>query len=349
MFWHHKDKSGEIDVDEFFHGLEIEPTPFGERVFKVADVSNDGEIDFGEFFVAIYNFCSFDDRSLLAFCFNIFDVDRSGSIERSEIKALIRMMRGNTKKLDAMTDSLLKQMDTDGDGEMSLAEFSKMHKSAPSMLMPAFQMKNQLTEVVCNKSWWKKQQASRSKLNLGDLIPLYAKMRDDGSMQKKLEKRQTRINKEGMGTGTVTAAKGCTVHIKPAAKAPVLSKLKKGTLIDIAEDKTAGENANKVVWYRIGSKRWVHGKHIQVLSDDWKRKKVGGGGGGGRKKKGKAGGGGGASKYAVGADDPGDWQKHKDESTGKNYWYSKKLKKTTWKDPSKVLTSKKKKLKVTGS
>lgn len=77
-----QDKSGQIDVDEFFNGLRIEPTPFGECVFKVADVSNDGEIDFGEFFVAIYNFCSFDEYSMMQFCFNIFDVDRSGEIDK---------------------------------------------------------------------------------------------------------------------------------------------------------------------------------------------------------------------------------------------------------------------------
>jgi serine/threonine-protein phosphatase 2B regulatory subunit len=342
-----RDKSGQIDVDEFFNGLKIEPTAFGERVFKVADVSNDGEIDFGEFFVAIYNFCSFDDRSLLNFCFNIFDVDRSGSIDRGEVKALIKMMRGNSKKLDKMTDSLLKKLDTDGDGEMSIAEFMKMNKASPSMLAPAFEMKNQLTEVICGSTWWRKQQASRSKLNLGDLTALYTKLRDDGDMEKKLERRQTRIQKEGMGSGTVTSKKGAAVHVKPNVKAPVLSKLKKGALVDIAEDKTIGENANKMVWYRVGSKRWVMGKNIQVLSDDWKHKKPGGGGGGGggggrKKTKGKSAAGGG-SKYAV--DDPGDWQKHEDSSTGKSYWYSKKLKKTTWKDPSKVI-SKKKQLKV---
>ena len=96
-----KDKSGQIDVEEFFQGLRIEPTSFGERVFKVADVSHDGEIDFGEFFVAVYNFCSFSADSLLNFCFNIFDVDRSGSIERAEVKALVKMMRGSSSKHSA--------------------------------------------------------------------------------------------------------------------------------------------------------------------------------------------------------------------------------------------------------
>ena len=268
-----RDKSGQIDVDEFFNGLKIDPTPFGERVFKVADVSNDGEIDYGEFFVAIYNFCSFDEKGLLQFCFNIFDVDRSGDIDRDEVKALVKMMRGNNKKLEKQTDQLMRQLDTDGDGQMSVTEFYSMNKSAPSMLLPAFQMKNQLTEVICGKSWWKSQETSRRKLNLGDLIPLYAKLRDDGAMSKKLERRETRITKDGMGSGTVTATKGCTVHVKPNKKAPILSKLKKGTLIDIAEEKVTGEGAKKDVWFRMGKKRWVNGKHITILSDDWRHKK----------------------------------------------------------------------------
>jgi hypothetical protein len=82
-----------------------------------------------------------------------------------------------------------------------------------------------------------------------------------------------------------------------------------------------------------------------VLSDDWRHKKPGAGGG--KKKKGKAAAAAGGSKYSV-AEDPGDWQKHEDASTGKPYWYSKKLKKTTWKDPLKAGVSKQKKLKVAG-
>ena len=185
-----KDKSGQIDVEEFFHGLKLEPTSFGERVFKVADVSHDGEIDFGEFFVAVYNFCSFNADSLLNFCFNIFDVDRSGSIERAEVKALVKMMRGNSSKLDQKADALLKKMDRDGDGEMSLSEFKAMNKTAPSILQPAFELKSQLTEVICGASWWKKQEASRRKLNLGDLIPLYTKLRDSGSMEEAIRMYQ---------------------------------------------------------------------------------------------------------------------------------------------------------------
>ena len=165
--------------------MRIEPTPFGECVFKVADVSNDGEIDFGEFFVAIYNFCSFDEYSMMQFCFNIFDVDRSGEIDKTEVKLLITMMRGKSADLDQMTTQLLRKLDTDGDGMMSIEEFQKLNKKAPSMLAPAFNLKNQLTEVICGASWWKKQETSRKKLNLGDLIPLYTKLRDDGDMEKK--------------------------------------------------------------------------------------------------------------------------------------------------------------------
>ena len=266
------------------------------------------------------------------------------------------MMRGTSAKLDEKTDTLLKKMDTDGDGEMSLSEFQQMNKRSPSMLLPAFELQNQLTEVICSKSWWKKQEASRAKLNLGDLIPLYSKLRDDGDMMGKLERKAARMNKQGCGQGTVTREKGCTVHVKASAKAPILSKLKKGTLVDIADEKTVGDGPKKEQWFRVGSKRWVNGRHIQVLDDAWRRKGSGsgrgkdggeGGGGGhaGKHKKKKAGGGGGAN-YKV--TDPGDWQKHNDASTGRDYWYSKKLKKTTWKDPHKAHATKKKKPKVSG-
>ena len=106
-------------------------------------------------------------------------------------------------------------------------------------------------------------------------------------------------------------------------------------------------------------------ENLQILDDSFRHGSKGGGGADDsvstkghegrvvKKKAGKKGrtqdGGVKGANYKV--EDPGDWQMHTDSSTGKNYWYSKKLGKTTWKDPAKGgggNKKKKKKLKVAG-
>jgi hypothetical protein len=45
------------------------------------DEDQSGEIDFREFVVCIWNYCSFDLKSLVNFAFTLFDTDASGSLE----------------------------------------------------------------------------------------------------------------------------------------------------------------------------------------------------------------------------------------------------------------------------
>ena len=51
---------------------------FGEMVFRLLDKDRSNELDFTEYLIAIWNFCSLNKDSLAAFTFQIFDTDGSG-------------------------------------------------------------------------------------------------------------------------------------------------------------------------------------------------------------------------------------------------------------------------------
>ena len=55
--------------------------------------------------------------------FNLFDRDRSGTISAKELKALCKEL--GIKVNDREVHAILKQMDVDGDGEISFKEFSR--------------------------------------------------------------------------------------------------------------------------------------------------------------------------------------------------------------------------------
>jgi len=57
----------------------------------------------------------------LRLAFDYFDKDKSGKIDRFELKAVM----GSKRKLvdDSVWDSIIKEVDQDGDGEISYDEF----------------------------------------------------------------------------------------------------------------------------------------------------------------------------------------------------------------------------------
>ena len=51
-----KDKSGTIDVSEFYKLLEEKQSIFGDSIFELIDCDNNGTLDFSEFVTAVGTF-----------------------------------------------------------------------------------------------------------------------------------------------------------------------------------------------------------------------------------------------------------------------------------------------------
>jgi Ca2+-binding EF-hand superfamily protein len=55
---------GSIELLELLAYLDIEKTPFTYRIFQIFDTSKNNLIDFGEFALALWNYCTLDQSSL---------------------------------------------------------------------------------------------------------------------------------------------------------------------------------------------------------------------------------------------------------------------------------------------
>lgn len=58
------DKSGSVDIVELLTLLCVERTRFTEQLFKVFDSDSSGKIDFREFVLSIWNYCTISPSSL---------------------------------------------------------------------------------------------------------------------------------------------------------------------------------------------------------------------------------------------------------------------------------------------
>ncbi len=61
-------------------------------VFNAIDADKNGLIDFGEYMIAMSIQCSGSMEDKLNWMFNIYDLDGSGSLEKSEIVTIIKSM-----------------------------------------------------------------------------------------------------------------------------------------------------------------------------------------------------------------------------------------------------------------
>ena len=99
-----------------------------ETMFNAVDTDRSGFIDYSEFVVAAMNERQLTTNDKLQAAFKMFDKDGSGIISADEIKEVLQF--GNTNSLStAAVDAIIKQVDENGDGEISFEEFTTMMKT----------------------------------------------------------------------------------------------------------------------------------------------------------------------------------------------------------------------------
>lgn len=98
-----------------------------DNMFSAVDTDESGYIDYTEFVVASINEKVLLSHDKLKAAFRIFDKDHNGSITPSEIKAVLQQ---DGSIPNEVVNAILKSVDANGDGEISLDEFIALMKNA---------------------------------------------------------------------------------------------------------------------------------------------------------------------------------------------------------------------------
>ena len=107
--------------DEFF-GKNMDKNDI-EKMFDSVDIDKSGFIDYSEFVVAAMNEKNLLTDEKLQSAFKMFDKDGSGFISAEEIKEILGF--GKTLGEEGVND-IIKQVDANGDGQISFEEFAAM-------------------------------------------------------------------------------------------------------------------------------------------------------------------------------------------------------------------------------
>ena len=123
-----KNGDGKLSKEEILEGYDLF---FGknmdkgdiEKMFDAVDIDRSGYIDYSEFVVAAMNEKQLLTDDKLRSAFKMFDKDGSGLISANEIKEVLGF--GKTLSEEAVNE-IVKQVDANGDGEISFEEFAQM-------------------------------------------------------------------------------------------------------------------------------------------------------------------------------------------------------------------------------
>jgi len=90
---------------------------------KGADTDNSGSIEYTEFLAATMDAQIFMRDDYLRTAFDMFDKDKSGKIDKEELLSLLAGDGLNNFVPKDLLEKYIKEVDTNGDGEIDFEEF----------------------------------------------------------------------------------------------------------------------------------------------------------------------------------------------------------------------------------
>lgn len=140
--------------------------------------------------------CLFEHEEVMKFCFYVFDKDKNGYVEKSELDTMLNVFhhvaQGETLKGNPMKAK--KSLKIADDGKVEYDDVKEIAERFPSLWYPAFRIQNNMMIAYMGERWWAKK-----KQMLQDMKDLKAKRKKEKEMEEdaKFERlRQRKIRKK---------------------------------------------------------------------------------------------------------------------------------------------------------
>ena len=110
------------------------------QMYNVFVDTQTARLDLRQFLLALNNFTNSDRNQRVNFCFYLYDVDNTGSLDHGEIASILKgnHMTDGLQSVEGKAKTIMKQADKDGNGTVDLEEFVIVAEKFPSLLFPNF-------------------------------------------------------------------------------------------------------------------------------------------------------------------------------------------------------------------
>lgn len=154
-----KNKIGLVKLSDWLESMEEERTVFTDSLAELLDIEHDGRINFGDFLFMVCTYCLFEPREILRFCFFVFDQDKHGYFETTELKLLMNILHkvpdGETVKGNIKIS--WQNMDFAEDERIDWDEIVRFHKEFPRLFQPAFNLNINMRRYVMGERYWERK------------------------------------------------------------------------------------------------------------------------------------------------------------------------------------------------
>ncbi len=197
--------------------FELDQTRFVARVFDVMDEDGKGTIDFREFVISCYNYCSLDQESMVTFEFDLYDVDSSGSIDFYEVELMLTEVYSSNFQSNRNAVALLQNIREWKIGvggptskrclcNISFQDFKRFSKTHNLLLFPAFLLQQTLRRKLLSRGFWERctkrrkelPKANRTTGNLNEIRQIENQVKQRLSILD-IERRSSNVTGSGFG------------------------------------------------------------------------------------------------------------------------------------------------------
>mmetsp|Transcript_46202 Transcript_46202/g.93246 ORF Transcript_46202/g.93246 Transcript_46202/m.93246 type:complete len:298 (+) Transcript_46202:115-1008(+) len=161
---------GTISLHELLDYVGLKENDFAKRTFGIFDEDGNGTIDFREFVLSMWNFCSVVDSSLRLFAFDLYDTDASGRIDKNEVESMLREVYGDGYDRSPHASRLLQKvvaLCSYETKEIDSETFALFAKDNPALLFPAFELQRKLQRKIMGVDFWESHVTKRLELSKG--------------------------------------------------------------------------------------------------------------------------------------------------------------------------------------
>ena len=131
---------GSVRTEELLAALGAAGTEFNACAFSQLGGNKAASVDFAEFAVSVFGYCTLDWSGVVRFAFELFDGDGAGEMEVEEVGRLVCFVAG-VKELDARASKIIRMMEKNGNGACLFFFFFL----SPSLFLPPL-----LCYVLCS-------------------------------------------------------------------------------------------------------------------------------------------------------------------------------------------------------
>lgn len=153
-----EDDSKTLSIKEFFDYFHFQfISPMGKRIFSLFDADNSGDLDFGEFAICCWNYCSLNDIRMLKFTFDLYDMDENKVMDVSELQFMMKEAYGSKRRMDNNTLETLNKFIRKNQTEDVLwkkMEFCHLCVTNRSLFWPLFVLRDEMRRKILGEKFW---------------------------------------------------------------------------------------------------------------------------------------------------------------------------------------------------